>query len=161
MKKVLVVALLVTLAGFTGLQTASAGWGWWGGEGRGNGPGNGPGSCGGPCAEEVSEEDQKARQEFFDATKDLRQQLFDKRSEYADVVNQENPDKEKAAAIWSEMYDLKAQLKEKADGAGFGPGTGKGFGRRAGCDGSGDCYSQNDQSGRGRGNGRGCNGPRW
>ena len=153
MKKVLAITLLAAIIGFAGLQTADAGWGW---GGRGNGPGAGPGSCG-SCDQGLNEEDQKAQQEFFDATKDLRQQLFDKRSEYADLMRQENSDKDQAAEIWSEMYDLKAQLKEKADTAGFGPGTGKGFGRGT-CDGSGDCSAQG--GGRGRGNGRGCNGPR-
>lgn len=157
MKKVLAVAILASLIGFATLQTASAGWGW--GGGRGNGSGNGPGSCGGPCVEGVSDEDQKVRQDFFDETKDLRKQLFDKRGEYSDVINQENPDKEKAAAIWSEMYDLKKQLRDKAEAAGVGPGKGWG---RGDCDGSADCSAQSGREGRrGRGNGQGCNGPRW
>jgi Spy/CpxP family protein refolding chaperone len=147
MKK-LSLLLLSAILGLAFLTPAFAGRGLGPGAGAG-GSGYGPGNCGGPNFRgELDEQAVQARQEFLDQSKELRQQLYDQKTAYSELMQQETPDKEEAAKLWGGIFDLQTQLQEMAADAGFEPGRW----RNAGCG-----------NGPGAGIGRGCNGPggRW
>ena len=124
MKKTLTAIALAAAIGIFVSQGAEARWG----KGSGNGFGNG--SCGN--CDQNNTIDQEARQNFFDETEDLRNQLFEKRSEYYTLMNSENPDKDEAQMIWGEMFDIQTQIQEKAAEAGMNPQGGGGPGRGCG-----------------------------
>ncbi|MCK5228581.1 MAG: hypothetical protein KAI75_06725 [Desulfobulbaceae bacterium] len=149
MKKTLTTLALVAAIGFAGVQAADARWG--GGGHHGNGPGNCDGSFKGM---NFTEEAQEARQEFLDATTDVREQLAEKRTAYRDLMRSEDVDKEQASLLWSEMFDLRAQLKEKSAETGFTPG----FARRGGglgAGGGGGYFCDGPDGVRGGGHGPG------
>ena len=130
MRRLLTVVVLALVLAVAGLQSAEA-------RRSGGAYGPGSGSCDGSCYGQENEEISGAWQQFQEETADLREKLFDLRVEYADVLDQDNPDKEEANRIWSEMFDIREQLQKKASDAGFGPGSanGRGFGSRGGCNG--------------------------
>jgi Spy/CpxP family protein refolding chaperone len=144
MKK-LSLLLLCAILGLAFLTPAFAGRGGWG-------PGDGPGRgyCNGPNGGAADEQTARARQEFLDKSKELRQQLYERKDAYYELMQQETPDKEQAAGLWNEIFDLQTELQQMAADAGFKPG-------RWGNEGF-DCGN-----GPRGGNGRGCNGPggRW
>ncbi len=129
MKRLLTIAALAMVLGVAGLEGAEARWG--------GGPYGAGYGCGGSCYDQENGEGSEAWQKFQDETADLREKLYDLRTEYAELLAQDNPDKDEANRIWSEMFDLRQQLQKKADAAGFGPGSGngRGYGRRGGCNG--------------------------
>lgn len=165
MKKALTVMLLSLLMGAAFMTPAFAG-GW----GRGGERGWGPGGCDGSCASRGGNGDlDKSRQEFQDQTRELRQQLFDKKNAYHEMLDQVNPNKEEAAKLWSEIFDLQAKLRKMAADAGFSPDDlrrGEGGGRACGGPACGNgprgCNNTpRDCDGRACGNGpRGCDTPR-
>ena len=105
MNKSIAAVAVVLLVGFAGFQIAEA---------RGDGSGNrGRGPCNGACINQNSEIDQEAYAQFFADTTELRGLLVEKRSDYFAVLNQDNPDKEYAAQLWSEMFDIREQIQEK------------------------------------------------
>ncbi len=53
------------------------------------------------------------RSEFFEATKDLRRKIYQKRLELASELAKENPDATIAAALQRDISDLKAQMAQK------------------------------------------------
>ena len=116
MKKALSILAIALAIGLTGFQLANAG------PGRGWGPGN----CNGPCASTETSEKWQAFKD--DNTAELRQQLREKRHDYFDLMNSDNVDKDAAQKLWSDMFDLKAQIKEKAATAGVELPA-RGFGR--------------------------------
>ncbi len=65
----------------------------------------------------LSEDDIKKldaeRTEFFEATKDLRRKIYQKRLELASELAKENPDAAVAAAVQTDISDLKAQMAQK------------------------------------------------
>ena len=65
----------------------------------------------------LSEEDIKKldeeRQAFFEATKDLRREVYQKNLELASEMARQNPDPARAAAIQKEISDTKARLAQK------------------------------------------------
>lgn len=84
------------------------------------GPGwhhGGYGAPGGGAFDNLSEEDIKKldeeRQAFFEATKDLRREVYQKGLELASEMAKQNPDAARAAAIQKEISDTKAQLAQK------------------------------------------------
>jgi hypothetical protein len=84
------------------------------------GPGwhhGGYGAPGGGAFDNLSEEDIKKldeeRQAFFEATKDLRREVYQKGLELASEMAKQNPDAARAAAIQKEISDTKAQLARK------------------------------------------------
>ena len=139
MKKTMTVLAIALTVGVLGYQIADAGPGRWGG-------GFGPGYCNGygTDASATSQE----WQTFQDETADLRKQLFEKRNEYFSMMNGENVDKDAAQALWSDIFDLQKQIREKAEAAGIDPQ--EGFGPRGGRRG----YAWNGPRG-----GYFCNGP--
>ncbi|MBU0673587.1 MAG: periplasmic heavy metal sensor [Proteobacteria bacterium] len=125
MKKSIAVLTAIAVFGLVGVQAATAGRGF-----------GGNGFCNGDCQSgEYTSEDFQKREQFRTDTTELRRQLFEKRGEYAQILDQENPDKDAAAQLWSEIFDLESQLRQQADAAGienFGKGQGRG---RGGCNG--------------------------
>lgn len=169
MKKTLVVMLLSLIMGAAFMTPAFAD-----GRGRGDERGWGPGGCDGPCACRGADGDRdKARREFQDQSRELRQQLSDKKGAYHEMLDQDNPNKEEAARLWSEIFDLQTKLRKMAGDAGINPDNGRGRkGDGRSCDGPGcgntprGCNFPGDCDGRscggpGCGNTpRGCNTPR-
>lgn len=146
MKKSILALGLALLAGFAVSPMVEAGWGV-----KGN---CGQAYCDSAGCGQNTEVDQEAYDKFYEDTAELRELMVEKRSEYFAAMNEESPDKEYAALIWSEMFDLKEQLREKAEAAGIevGPGMGgKRFGcrqnDRGSCNGPGavNCYKNQDQ----------------
>ncbi len=125
MKKSIVALALVVAVGIAGMNIAEARWG---GGGYGCQNGGGPSGCNGSGCNQNSDVDSQAFEDFYDETADLREQMFDLRQDYFEIMNQETPDKEAAAEAWGEMFDLKTLIQEKAEAAGIQ----KGFGMRGG-----------------------------
>lgn len=124
MKKTIMTLALVVAVGLAGINIAEARWG--GGGGWMMGDANyGPGYCNGPrgwnAKTSVTYENMG---KFHSDTADIRKQMYEKRSEYYEVINQENPDKELAKEIWSQLFDLQNEMHEKAEAAGMQPGYG-------------------------------------
>ena len=89
--------------------------------------GYGPG-CGG-CANgngpAVNDQDLEERDKFYEETTEIRKQLFELRQQYADTLNADPVDKDKAAEIWSQIFDLQNEIRTKAKEQGIvlgGPG---------------------------------------
>jgi hypothetical protein len=65
----------------------------------------------------LSEEDikklEEERKAFFEATKDLRREVYQKRLELASEMARQNPDVARAGTIQKEISDTKAQLAQK------------------------------------------------
>ena len=116
MKKTLLTLALVLTVGFTGFGIAHAAYG--------SGGCNGPGGWAGGSSITYEEMDK-----FHNDTAELRNQLYEKRTEYYDVLKQEAPDKELAQTLWSEIYDLQNEMHQKALASGMmqGNGTGGGY----------------------------------
>jgi zinc resistance-associated protein len=132
--KILVIVAIIGMAGFA--ATAFADWGmgpghrgWGMGYGphygmmddteTGYGPGydRGPGWCGQGYAANLSEEDLKkvdeARQVFFDETKNLRQNIYQKELELRSEFAKENPDAGKLSRLQKELSEFESQLDQK------------------------------------------------
>jgi Spy/CpxP family protein refolding chaperone len=85
-----------------------------------HGPGwqqGGFGASGWGAFNKLSEEDikklEEERKAFFEATKDLRREVYQKRLELASEMARQNPDAARAAAIQKEISDTKTQLAQK------------------------------------------------
>lgn len=153
MKKTLTVMLLSLVMGAAAMTPA-----WAGRWGRGPESGWGPG-CGGPCAcRQVDDKQEQVRQDFRRQSLEQRQQLQDKKEAYRDLMRQPAPDKDEAAKLWSEIFDLQTKLQQMAAAAGVDPAA---RGQWQGDDEGPDCWGAKGcgQGPRG-GCGRGCGGPR-
>jgi Spy/CpxP family protein refolding chaperone len=132
MKKTATAAALIAALTFAGIQTVSA-YG-----GRNYDSNNGPGYCGNYNNESsgYTEEDQAAIKKFKDDTKAIRKEIVVKRSELNALISKDNPDETKVAKLTGELYDLEADLDNKAEAAGIdnrfayghGPGMMRGYG---------------------------------
>lgn len=106
--------------------------------------GHGPSGWG--AFDDLSEEDikklEEERKAFFEDTKDLRREVYQKRLELASEMAKQSPDPARAAAIQKTISDTKARLAQKRLdhlfrvrkinpdlGMGFGGGGHMGFGR--------------------------------
>jgi len=168
-KHVGMVLLVLAVVGFIGFSTPSyADWGRGGGgcpmAGGGHGPRGfaGPGYGGDLTDEEIAAL-QKERSAFFEQTRELRENLYQKHLELRAEMAKQNPDPKKAAELQKEVSGLRGaldqkrldqQLKMKKEnpklfgrgfGMGMGPGhdRGPGFGMgpgRGGCPGGGPCW---------------------
>jgi Spy/CpxP family protein refolding chaperone len=160
--------LLATVAVLAIAATSFAGWGrgHWGygyhmGPGYGMHRGWGQDSRG--YGSNLSDEDIAAldseRQAFFDATSDLRKNLYQKELELRSELAKAEPDAKKAAGLQKEISDLESELDQKrldhrikmrknfprfgAGGYGYGP-RGRGMGRGmygGGGYGPGSCWN--------------------
>ena len=162
---------VLAIAGIVGFAATSfAGWGRGGGGncwGQGGGWGQrgsaAPGYQSNLTDEQITRLD-KERQAFFEETRNLREDLYQKELELRSELAKEDPDAQKAAGLQTEISELTAQLDQKridhrikmkkenpeyfagrgngwggrGKGRGFngGPGMGRGF-RGQGC---GACY---------------------
>ena len=101
---------------------------------------SGPGAFNNLSKEDIKKLDDE-RKAFFEDTRDLRREVYQKRLELAAEMAKQNPDAARAAAIQKEISDTKAQLAQKhldhlfrvrkinPDlGMGFGGGGSRGFG---------------------------------
>jgi Spy/CpxP family protein refolding chaperone len=174
--------IFVTILGIVALAANA-----FAGRGRGgSGRGFGPGACGGPgggygqygynCAaafDKLSDEQidrlNQMRTQYFDDTRDLREQIHQKRLELRSELAKENPDKSRALDLQKAVSGLRSDMDQKRleqrlelkkefpelaeNGFGGGYGKGRGWGMRQG--GSGRGYGM--QQGRpGYGRGGGC-----
>jgi hypothetical protein len=120
MKKLILVMAAIVALGTLTYRIAGADP-YQGGGGYGYGC-NGPG-YGWKAPDKVSFE---AREKFYEATKDLRKQLYEARTDYAEVMAADPVDKTRAQELWSEIFDLEKQIRTLAaeqdvfiGGAGF------------------------------------------
>ena len=165
--------VLAIVAVFAFAATSFAGWGrGYGGGGYHMGPGygmhggwgQGPRGYGGQGYQsDLSDEDiaklDKERRSFFEATSDLRENLYQKELELRSELAKPEPDAKKAAGIQKEISNLESQLDQKRldhrikmrkdfsqsgyRGDGYGPhgrgmgrgmyGGGGGYGTGGGC----------------------------
>jgi hypothetical protein len=152
--KTVIVLAIVGIVGFA--ATSFAGWG----RGRGgncweSGPawgqrGGGPYGYQGNLTDEDFERLDKERQAFFEDTRELREQLYQKELELRSEMAKKDPDANKAVTIQKEISDLEGRMAQKrishrikmqkenpesfADrgygrGYGYGPHGGRGMGR--------------------------------
>jgi zinc resistance-associated protein len=149
--KIIVVVAIVGVVGYA--ATSFAGWGH-GGGGYGQGQGGGWGQRGSGSAApgsqgNLSDQDidklQKERQAFFEDTRELRENLYQKELELRSEMAKQDPDVNKAVALQKEVSELEGQLsqkrveqrvkmqKENPDMfAGRGYGMGRGYGKGGG-----------------------------
>ena len=166
--KILMVLAIVVVLGIA--VTSFAGWGrgHWGyghhigpGYGMHRGWGGGPSGYGAPGYQtDLSDEDvarlNKERRAFFEATSELREEIYQKELELRSELAKPEPDAKKAAGLQKEISNLESQLDQKRldqqikmrkdfprlgnrgyGGMGMGRGMyGKGFGR-----GGGPCWN--------------------
>jgi len=151
--KVMMVLVIVAILGIG--VTSFAGWGrgyWGGGYHMGQGYGmmhrgwdDGPRGYGGrgywgDLSDEEIAKLEKERQDFYEATEDLRQALYQKELELRSELAKPEPDAQKAAALQKEISNLESQLDQKRvehrikmqkENPGFFSGSGRGY-RRGG-----------------------------
>ncbi len=114
MKNKLIIVVLIAGLGLIGLQQASA-------TGRDGGGYGADCSCKGygagyPQLDEVT----KAKVDTFRAdTKALRKQIVMKRAERKALMSSQTPDATAVAKVAGELFDLKAEMSEKANAAGL------------------------------------------
>jgi Spy/CpxP family protein refolding chaperone len=166
--------VLVTVAVLAIAATSFAGWGsghmGYGdhmgpGYGMHDGWGQGPRGYGGQGYQsDLSDEDiaklDKERQAFFEATSDLRENLYQKELELRSELAKPEPDAKRAAGIQKEISNLESQLDQKRldhrikmkkdfprfgfRGDGYGPrgrGMGRGMYGGGGGYGPGSCWN--------------------
>jgi hypothetical protein len=160
--------LLATVAVLAIAATSFAGWGrgHWGygyhmgpGYGMHRGWGQDPRGYGSNLSDEDIAALDSERQAFFDATSDLRKNLYQKELELRSELAKAEPDAKKAAGLQKEISDLESELDQKrldhrikmrknfprfgAGGYGYGP-RGRGMGRGmygGGGYGPGSCWN--------------------
>ena len=133
MKKVITAAAILSLVSFAGIQSASAHGGY----------SNNNDYCGsyGSYDKAYAEKDTEAIEKFRAETNSARKEIVVKRSELNALLRNDNPDEKKVAKLTGDLYDLEAELEEKAEKTGVrgryaydhGPGMmgtyGRGYGR--------------------------------
>jgi zinc resistance-associated protein len=146
---ILMVVAMVAFVGFS--ATAYAGWGRGGGGCPMAGGGYGPRGFGGPgYGADLTDEEiatlQKERNAFMEQTREVRENLYQKRLELRAELAKQNPDPKKAAELQKEISKLDSELDQKRldqqlkmkkehpklSGRGFGMGMGMGPGQGRG-----------------------------
>jgi Spy/CpxP family protein refolding chaperone len=133
MKKAATAAAIITALTFAGIQTVSAHNARYDRDSD-----YGYGNCGNYEAGNrgLTEKDQAALDKFRDDTKAIRKEIVVKRSELNALMRKDNPDETKVAKLTGDLYDLEAELDNKAEAAeidnpmayGHGPGMMRGYG---------------------------------
>lgn len=133
-KKVLLIAAMAAALAFTGLQQVSA-RGWGGGQGMG----------GYPCPlnaqsyQMLDEASQAKVDSFREATVELRRKIAMKRAEKRALMRAETPDAAAVAEVEGELFDMRGEMRSKAQEEGMpmmgmrgfqGRGGGQGYGMR-------------------------------
>ena len=163
----IVAVLAIAVTSFAGWGRGYGGGGYHMGSGYGmhGGWGQGPrGYDGQGYQSDLSDEDiaklDKERQRFFEATSDLRENLYQKELELRSELAKPEPDAKKAAGIQKEISNLESQLDQKRldhrikvrkdfprsgyRGDGYGPrgrGMGRGMYGGGGGYGPGSCWN--------------------
>ncbi len=152
--KILVIATVTALLGIGTYAFADRGMGWGGHHGGGwhRGWSGNAGYQANLNDEDLNRLNQQ-RQAFFEQTRSLRENLFQKRLELRSELARQEPDTAKAATLQKEISDLQGQLDQKriehrirmqkenpgffagrgygrGGGRQMGPGMGRGFGGR-------------------------------
>ena len=173
MNKLSKAIILLTIIGVVGFAATSfAGWGrGGGGYCRGQGGGgqrwSGPAGYQNNLTDEEIDKLNKQRQAFFEDTRELRENLYQKELELRSEMAKKDPDAKKAVALQKEISDLESQLDRKRveqrikmqkENPDFF--ADRGFGQRRGY-GPGRGYGKGPGYGMGRGQGfqdcgRGC-----
>ena len=162
MNKLSKAIILVAIVGIVGFAATSfAGWGRGGGgycRGQGGGGGqrwSGPAGYQNNLSDEEIDKLNQQRQTFFEDTREIRENLYQKELELRSEMAKKDPDAKKAVSLQKEISDLESQLNQKrveqrikmqkenpeifaGRGYGQGRGYGKGRGYRMGR-GSQDC----------------------
>ena len=134
-KKTTLAVFLVAAMALTAFHTVSAGPYGKGGYGQGYHP----------CQTQVDAATNEAQDKFYKDTTDLRKQITQKHAEMRALMHNENVDAKAVAALSGDLFDLKEQMKQKADEAGvngFGRGhgmMGRGYGMGMKGGGNPDC----------------------
>jgi Spy/CpxP family protein refolding chaperone len=166
--KIIVVVAIFGVVGYAATSFAGRGRGWGGGGGYCWGQGGGWGQRGsaapgyqGNLNDQDIDKLSKQRQAFFEDTRELRENLYQKELELRSELAKQDPDVNKAVALQKEVSELEGQLsqkrieqrlkmqKENPDlfaGRGYGRGGGYGMGRG---------YGRGGGYGMGRGYGMG------
>ena len=176
--KIIIAAAIIGIVGYA--ATSFAGWGRGGGggycQGQGSGwaqRGSGPAGYQGNLSDEDLDKLNKERQAFFEDTRELRENLYQKELELRSELAKKDPDANTAAGLQGEISDLSGQLaqkrvdhrirmqKENPDFfAGRGYGMHRGYGKGGG--GMGRGYGMDQGYGKGMGRGfRGQGGGRY
>jgi len=172
--KTIIVLAIIGIVGYA--ATSFAGWGRGGGgycQGQGSGwtqRGSGPAGYQNDLNDEDLDKLNKERQAFFEDTRELRENLYQKELELRSELAKKDPDAQIAVGLQKEISDLESQLgqkrvenrikmqKENPDffaGRGYGQGRGYGTGGRGMSRGYG--MGQGYGMGRGfQGRGGGC-----
>ena len=115
--KIIIIAAIIGVVGYA--ATSFAGWGRGGGGScRGQGGGWGqrgsaaPGNQGNLSDQDLDKLNQ-ARQEFFEDTRDLRENLNQKELELRSEMAKQDADVNKAVALQKEVSELEGQLSQK------------------------------------------------
>lgn len=156
MKKLVTVLGVLFLVGVMAYPVFARGSGWGrgcSGWGSGGGQGNGPGYCwrdqgdNRALAPEQQAQLNSLNQKFFNETSNLRNSIWNKQNEMAQLLNGENPDTAKLQTLNKELSALKSQMADKrlayrletgkvapqgAYGGGYGRGRGGYGGNRGG-----------------------------
>jgi zinc resistance-associated protein len=77
------------------------------------GYGYGPGACWSDLNDQQVEQLKSQRKAFFDATQDLRQQIYEKQAQLRDELAKPTPDQGKAAQLQKELSELNGQFDQK------------------------------------------------
>ena len=119
--KAILIITLIAIVGFGTHAMAQMGMGYGHSGGMQYGPGrlhHGYGSQGyggfwGNLTEDEIKQMQEERKAFFEATREIRQQLYQKRLELRSELAKKNPVAEKAAGLQKEISELKGQMGRK------------------------------------------------
>jgi len=105
--------IVVAIIGIVGLAATSfAGWGR-GGGGYCQGQGSGPAGYQGNLSNEDLDKLNKQRQAFFEGTRELRENLYQKELELRSELAKKDPDAKRAAGLQGEISDLSSQMDQK------------------------------------------------
>jgi len=115
--KIIIVAAIIGIVGYA--ATSFAGWGRGGGGycgGQGSGwaqRGSGPAGYQGNLSDEDLAKLNKERQAFFEDTRELRENRYQKELELRSELAKNDPDAKTAAGLQGEISDLSGQLDQK------------------------------------------------
>jgi len=115
--KTVIVVAIIGIVGFA--ATSFAGWGRGGGgycRGQGAGwaqKGSGPAGYQSNLSDEDLDKLNKERQAFFEDTRELRENLYQKELELRSELAKKDPDAKKAVGMQKEISDLGSQLDQK------------------------------------------------
>ncbi|MGD8519866.1 MAG: periplasmic heavy metal sensor [Desulfobacterales bacterium] len=119
-KKIVFLSALIAILGFSAQGFAQMGMGQHHYGGMHHGPGWHHQGCGprgydswGNLSEDELKQIEEERKAFFEATKEIRQQLYQKRLEIRSELAKKIPDAEVAAELQKEISALKAQMGQK------------------------------------------------